>query len=424
MKSFVHSNAMSFLNEIAEEFPKAVSLAAGRPTDKFLSRLSPEILTQAMTSYGCFSPGLQHSASWMPGILQYGRTAGMIQELVAQQLKLDEGINATPNRVIVTAGCQEALFLCFTALCCEREDVVLVCNPTYIGATGAAYAGGIAVEPISSTRTDLCGGILESIEVLRRSGRRVAALYLIPTFDNPTGNVLEDSARRSILEICIRFRIIVIEDNPYGMFRYDGESSTTMAELDSAGCVIYLSTFSKTIAPALRVGAATLPETLFGDKSASRNLFLDLVQRKSVLTVNTSQITQAIVAGLLLEENCSLKKMIEPAIAWYKYNRDQMLTQLDKSFSGIEYYVNWNQPRGGFFLAMDLPCQFDVHDVHDCASQFGVIVMPMRFFSFDDSQNSRIRLSFSWAHPEQVIKGVARLADYISNRMGSERGRG
>jgi (S)-3,5-dihydroxyphenylglycine transaminase len=201
------------------------------------------------------------------------------------------------------------------------------------------------------------------------------------------------------------------------MFRYDGAPVRPMAALDDAGCVIYLSTFSKTIAPAVRIGAATLPETLFGDRSARKELWNNLVQRKSVLTLNTSQITQAIVGGLLLESNCSLRRWIEPALNLYRNNRDVMLGQLEHEIPSISGGIRWNQPSGGFFLTLDLPFQFGAEDVVDCATNYGVIVMPMSFFAFDDSQDQRVRLSFSAAEPQQIRVAISSLARYATSRI-------
>jgi (S)-3,5-dihydroxyphenylglycine transaminase len=414
------ATVMNFLNEVADEFPSAISLAAGRPTDQFFQRLNPAALLDAFIRYEHHAASNQDPLEIRPRLLQYGRTAGIITELVAQQLRADEGVAASSDRMVITSGCQEALALCLAALCPDPADVVLVCNPTYVGGTGAAHASRVDVFPIPNTSSSLIEGIEQSIRELEGGGRRARAVYLIPNFDNPTGRVLDESERREILAVCARRRIIVLEDNPYGMFRYDGQAVPPMAALDGAGCVIYLSTFSKTLSPAMRIGAATLPETLFGDKSASRALWNDLVQRKSFLTVNTSQIVQAIVGGFLLEQNGSLQEWIQPVSAWYRNNRDAMLSQLEEVFAPMSDSILWNRPSGGFFLFLDIPFQFDAKAVLDCATNYGVIVMPMSFFALDSSQDQRIRLSFSAVNPQQIRLGVTSLGRYVAMRMGCE----
>lgn len=414
------STGINFLNEVASEYPSAVSFAAGKPAEKFFEKLDPEGMTNSLMRYESYAAGERSSDHLRAKLLQYGRTAGIINELVAQQLSADEGIKTSPDRVIVTCGCQEALSLCFPALCPDRADVILVCNPTYIGATCAAQSNGVSIYPLPRGISDVAEGIEEAVRTLRRSGRNARAVYLIPDFDNPTGRVLTESERKAILRTCTRHRIIVLEDNPYGMFRYEGEAIPPMASLDQDGCVIYLSTFSKTLAPAVRVGAATLPEFIFGDQIASRNLIRAIVERKSFQTVNTSQITQAIVGGILLEQNCSLQQWIQPALRWYKTNRDTMLAQLQLAFDSMSSNVRWNHPAGGFFLSLHLPFRFDSQALCECATSYGVIVTPMEFFALDESQNRSVRLAFSGSDPEQIRTGIMSFAKYVERRVVRE----
>jgi (S)-3,5-dihydroxyphenylglycine transaminase len=410
-------SVMNFLNEVSSVFPSAISFAAGRPTERFFSRLSPEALLNMLKCYeGHASGGRDYETR--SRLLQYGRTAGIITDLVARQLQMDEGIPANADRVLITSGCQEAMALCLPALCPDPGDVVLVCNPTYIGVTGAANVSRVAVSALPNTVHDVAESIEAAVSQLQRTSRKARALYLIPDFDNPTGRVLDEVQRRDILAVCARHCIVILEDNAYGLFRYDGRGVPPMAALDKVGSVIYLSTFSKTLSPALRVGAASLPDTLFGDPAASRALWEDLVKRKSFLTVNTSQIAQAMVAGVLLDQNGSLRDWSQPALAWYRTNRDLMLSQLEAVFSPLSDDVRWNRPSGGFFLAVDLPFKFDANAVNECASQDNVIVMPMSFFALDDSQDQRIRLAFSVVEPQQIRTGVTALGRYVARRLG------
>lgn len=413
MSASPRSEVMNFLNEVAGRYPSAVSLAAGRPTDELFGQLTATALVEAMTRYAA-ADGVPFSA-----LLQYGRTAGLINALMAKQLRIDEGVPASAERLLVTAGCQEAMSLCLASLCAAPGDVALVCNPTYIGATGAANACGIAVHGLSDAEGDLAAAIERAVVMLRREGRHPRVLYLIPDFDNPTGLVLDRAQRIAVLEACTRHRIVVLEDNPYGMFRYDGEPVPPMAALDESGCVIYLSTYSKTLCPAVRVGSAVLPETLFGDRAARVALFDDLVARKSYLTVNTGQISQAIVGGQLLLHDCSLRAWIQPAATVYRDNRNALLAGLHAFLGGREG-IAWNRPEGGFFLTLDLPFRFDADAVAECANDEGVIVMPMAFFALDTSQDCRIRLAFSATDPAGIAKGVEALARYVTRRLARD----
>jgi (S)-3,5-dihydroxyphenylglycine transaminase len=135
---------MNFLNEVAGEYPTAISFAAGRPTDEFFGRLGPEQLQAALSGFAreiADSGGSRTFAT----LLQYGRTAGIINHLIAAQLRTDEHVPAEADRLLVTSGCQEALSLCIGALCPDVDDALLVCNPTYIGASGAAHANDVHV---------------------------------------------------------------------------------------------------------------------------------------------------------------------------------------------------------------------------------------------------------------------------------------
>lgn len=241
-------HVMNFLNEVSSLFPSAVSLASGRPNDRFLARLKPQVLLNSLAVYERHSAGGHGGGQVWSQLLQYGRTAGVISELVAQQVRSDERVPARADGVLITAGCQEALALCVPALCPEPSDVLLVCNPTYIGAIGAANVARVPITALCNSAPSIADAIEFAVPQLRRNGRRARAIYLIPDFDNPTGRVLDTAARRDILQVCARHRIVVLEDNPYGLFRYEGDAVPPMAALDEVGSVIYLSTFSKTSA--------------------------------------------------------------------------------------------------------------------------------------------------------------------------------
>jgi (S)-3,5-dihydroxyphenylglycine transaminase len=413
------ASVMNFLNEVASRYPSAISLAAGRPANELFDKLDHQALSRTFLRYeNHLAPELYKPSAGVC-LFQYGRTAGMINELIARQISLDEGVVAAPERIIVTAGCQEGLALCLPELCPEPADVVMVCNPTYIGVSGAANATRVGIFTLPGDGVDLAEEIEKAVLQLQGESRRARALYLIPDFDNPTGRVIDLAQRHAILEACSKHRIVILEDNPYGMFRYEGSTVPPLAALDQEGSVIYLSTYSKTVSPALRVGAVTLPETLFGDKAARKGLFESIVQRKSFITVNTSQISQAIIGGLLLEQGGSLREWVRPTLEVYRRNRDAMLTTLGGVFTPYSNAISWNRPEGGFFLCMELPFSFDARAVTECAEKYGVIVMPMSFFAFDHSQNNRIRLAFSAVDAGAIEAAIAALGSYISRKTSS-----
>lgn len=404
---------MNFLNEVAGDFPDAISLASGRPAEAFFD------LPRWLDSI----PLYQHQFALRRGLpyadagrllAQYGRTNGIINELIAEQLALDENVHGRSEHVVLSAGCQEALALCMLSLCEDKNDVVIARDPTYIGMTGVADLHGIEIVPLHSKDDGQLAAELQDVaETLRKQGKRARALYLIPEFDNPTGTVLSLEAREAVLGMCAEQRIAVLEDNPYGMFRYEGERLPTLYEIDRAGCVIYLFTYSKTLCPAVRVGGALVPDTLFGDADAARALVANLGERKSFLTVNTSQLNQALIGGMLLSQQGTLRELIAPQLEHYRRNRDLLLAALEKEFAGQQDAVRWNRPEGGFFLTMDLPFSFGQAEVLRCAREQHVIPMPLSFFSLSGTCQDSIRLAFSNVEPSLIGEGVARLGRFI-----------
>jgi (S)-3,5-dihydroxyphenylglycine transaminase len=403
---------MNFLNEVAGDFPNAISLASGRPAEAFFDldhwlKAIPLYRRELATRWGVTRADAGRR------LAQYGRTNGLINELVAMQLKQDEGVETSSEKIVISAGCQEALALCLLSLCREKNDVVLARDPTYIGMTGVADLHGIEIVPLYAQDDALADELRTVIERLRREGKRARVFYLIPEFDNPTGAVLSLLVRKELLDVCADQRVLVLEDNPYGLFRYEGERVPTMYTLDRTGSVIYLFTYSKTLCPAVRVGGAVIPDTLFGDAVAARALVAELGERKSFLTVNTSQLNQALIGGILLSENGTLNRLVSPQRDHYRRNRDLMLSALSDEFSGNESGIRWNRPQGGFFLIMDLPFRFGEEEVLHCARERQVIPMPLSFFSLSGICQQSIRLAFSNVESTHIAEGVARLGQFI-----------
>ena len=411
-------DVMNFLNEVAGRYPKAISFASGRPAEAFFdvqdyARRIPEFVRHLQAQRGT-----SFEASFNL-LAQYGNTNGLINGLIARQVLQDEGIACTPEQVLVTAGCQEAMDLCVTTLCRDPEDVLLVRSPTYIGITGIADLNRIELVPFSCAEGDgIASRLAEAIACAEHRGKRPRALYLVPDFDNPTGVVLSRAEREAVIGICAAKKIVVLEDNPYGMFRFEGEPQPRMASLDARGCVVYLGTSAKTLCPALRVGFAIVPPTLFGDAAAAKSLLDALSQAKSFVTVNTSQIAQAIVGGVLLAEGGSLARRIGPAIDFYRRNRDAMLQALEAAFEPADG-VRWNRPQGGFFLTVTLPFEFGQDEASRCAAEHGVLTMPLSFFALNREDDRRVRLAFSNSDPQRIREGVARFAGFVRGRLGS-----
>jgi (S)-3,5-dihydroxyphenylglycine transaminase len=179
---------------------------------------------------------------------------------------------------------------------------------------------------------------------------------------------------------------------------------------------VYLGTYSKTLCPAVRVGCAVVPDRLFGETAAARAFATALAERKSFLTVYTSQINQALVGGVLIAESGSLRKRLAPAVDYYRRNRDLLVQCLQEVFGGFGENCAWNVPEGGFFLTLRLPFRFGQDELIECAGRHGVIPMPMSYFSFDNSNDRLIRLAFSNISGDSIRDGIARFAGFVDQR--------
>ncbi|MFC7518453.1 PLP-dependent aminotransferase family protein [Herbaspirillum sp. GCM10030257] len=414
-------NVMNFLNEVAQNYPSAISFASGRPAEQFFNLEAWINRLPLFVEYFATQNGLSlETARNLIG--QYGRTNGIMCDLIARQLALDEGVSCKPAQIVVTAGCQEAMNLCVTRLCRHPDDIILSRSPAYIGITGIADLNGIPIAPfVVDDSTPPADALEQAIRNARYEGKRPRLLYLVPDFDNPTGTVLSRDARLQMIEVCARNGIVILEDNPYGMFRYNGKSVPTMFSLDTKACVVYLGTYSKTICPGLRVGFAVVPEGEMPGGQSGAGMLDALSQAKSFVTVNTSQIGQAIAGAILLSQACSLRDLIAPVIQHYRTNRNAMLDSLAFAFSAHKDMVSWNQPDGGFFLTLRLPFKFGREEAEICASEYGVLTMPLSFFALGEDGRNQVRLAFSNSEPEQIRTGIERLGRFVTARLHGRR---
>ncbi|WP_334186708.1 aminotransferase-like domain-containing protein [Noviherbaspirillum sp.] len=413
-------DVMNFLNEVAQNYPSAISFASGRPAEQFFDIEAWIGRIPLFVEHFARQHGLPNETA-RNLIGQYGRTNGIMCDLIARQLALDEGVSCHPRQIVVTTGCQEAMSLCITHLCRHPDDIILTRSPAYIGITGIADMNGIGIVPFASDDSKpLADALEEAIRNARSENKRPRAVYLVPDFDNPTGSVLSHLERQQIIEVCARHGVVILEDNPYGMFRYDGDVVPTMFALDTKGCVVYLGTYSKSICPGLRVGFAVVPEGEMSGGQSGAEMLDALSQAKSFATVNTSQIGQAIAGAILLSEAGSLRKLITPVIHHYRTNRDAMLHSLEDTFSGYEDDVTWNRPDGGFFLTVRLPFEFGRDEAEFCANEHGVLTMPLSFFALGDDGRDRVRLAFSNSDPERIREGIARFGAFVKMRSGRQ----
>lgn len=401
---------MDFLNEAVNRYPKAISFGPGRPSERLFDIPAALDGVDRWVAHSTVALGRPASEVWA-SLGQYGQTAGLIQDLVAQHLAIDAGIDVAPEAILITSGCQEAMVIVLLGLFEPATDTLLVSDPTYIGITGFARLVGIPVYPVPSSEDGLDPKDVEAaIRAVRQAGRRPRAIYDIPDFNNPLGTSMPLSSRSELLAIAHRHSVLVLEDNPYGTFAYEGFPAPTLKSLDSRGVVIYLGSFAKTLFPGLRIGY------LVADQKASgthETVATALAKVKSFTTINTPPLMQAIAGAALLAHHGSLAPTVAAKLPFYRANRDRMLQRLAENLGDMKPAVIWNRPAGGFFLRLRLPFDFGKEELHLCAREYGVIVCPMAFFGIAVGREQEVRLSFSCVDSAEIDEGVARLSRFV-----------
>lgn len=332
-------------------------------------------------------------------VLQYGATRGYrpLREAVVGLMK-DRDIAVESDIVVVTTGSQQGLDLIARVLL-DPGDVALLELPSYTGAITAFRNVGATLIGVRQQADGIDLDHLDwTVKDLRSSGRRVKFLYLVPNFQNPTGLLISLKKRREVLDWADRRDLLIVEDDPYRDIYFPdvtAEAETRPIAADSTGRVIYLSSFSKTLAPGLRVGWVTAPEPLAAKLELAK-------QAEDLCTGGLDQriAYEACRSGLLARHVPTLR-------AHYQRKRDAMVGALTRTLSKS---LSWSPPRGGFFLWVKFapPLRSDV--LLPVAQERGVIFVVGSAFFVDGSGQEFARLSFSAPSPDRIEEGVARLA--------------
>ncbi|MER7591603.1 PLP-dependent aminotransferase family protein [Micromonospora sp. NPDC127501] len=421
--------SMNFLNEVSERYPAAVSLAAGRPYEEFFD------LAAVHRHLDTFHRHLVDDLGHRPAqarrlLLQYGRTKGIVHHLIARNLAVDEGITVDPEDVVVTVGCQEAMFLVLRALRAGPADVLLAVAPTYVGLTGAARLVDLPVWQVAggSAGVDLAD-LAAQVHRARAAGLRPRACYLMPDFANPSGISIDTAHRQRLLDLAAQEDLLLLEDNPYGLFHSDdGPRPPTLKALDTGRRVVYLGSFAKTVLPGARVGYVVADQRVAGPGGRVGPLADHLAMIKSMVTVNTSPIAQAVIGGRLLEHGCSLVAANTRERSAYTRNLRHLVAglarrfpalpdQLDQTDQPDRPAVRWTVPAGGFFVVVTVPFPVDDALLDRSGRDYGVLWTPMAHFYDDTAPVHALRLSVSAVTPEQIDVGLDRLAALITDEV-------
>ncbi|MFE7588508.1 PLP-dependent aminotransferase family protein [Kitasatospora sp. NPDC057512] len=410
-------DAMTFLNEVTTRYPEAVSFAPGRPYEGFFE---PEDIPAYLETYLAHlaDRGLGRDAV-RTALFQYGPTKGLINELVARALANDEGLTVDPGAVVVTVGAQEGMLLTLRALCAGPDDVLLVSSPCYVGVTGAARLLDLTVRPVPEGPD---GGpdpaaVRAAARAVRAEGRRPRALYVVPDFANPSGTSMPVAARTGLLEAAAEEGVLVVEDNPYGFFSRTPGQRPTLKALDRRRQVVYLGSFAKTCFPGARLGYVVADQEVVGPDGRRSLLADELAKLKSMTTVNTPALSQAVIGGMLLTHDCRLRAANAPATAHYAAGMDTLLRELDRHFPASvrrRLGISWTRPDGGFFAVLTVPFVADEAAMERCARDHGVLWTPMAPFYPAGGGEHRLRLSVSSLTQAQIIDGVAKLAAFLT----------
>jgi (S)-3,5-dihydroxyphenylglycine transaminase len=393
---------MNFLNEAASRYPRALSLASGRPDVRAVREEMPWLL-DALQAPPC---DRQDDA-----LLQYGATAGIVCDVLADWIVDRTGASVDRDRVIVTTGCQEAMMIALLATCDPGTDALLVPTPTYLGILGAAMMAGIDVFTIGKPAAVDASAIERGVWSASRAGRIARALYLIPDHDNPTGESLGMHARASVMEAAARYGLVVFEDVAYREFGYDVATLPSLLSSDAAP-VVQLGTFSKIIVPSIRLGY--LATNRFPEAAA----FITACEAtKSFLTLNTATMTQLVLSHAIGAERTRLVEGVTAMRKRYRAKRDAVLDILGAG--GFEERgVTWNVPSGGFFLTLHLPFAFGDAEMQTCAERFGVICTPMRYFALSGEADREVRVAFSARTESELIAAMERFAAFLDSVLG------
>ncbi|HWH09884.1 MAG TPA: PLP-dependent aminotransferase family protein [Solirubrobacteraceae bacterium] len=386
----MRSSAMRDLMAITEH-PEVISLAGGLPDT---STFPPELFREVMG---------QVAERATARALQYGPTEGLAgaKDCVIEVMAA-EGMAVSRDEILITTGGQQVIDLVCKALI-DPGDVIIAEAPTYPGAvpTFCSYEAEVIQIEIDGDgmRVDR---LEETLATLAAAGRRPKFIYTIPTFQNPGGVTMSLARRRQLVEVARVQELLVLEDNPYGLLRYEGEPLPTLRFIDGGDLVIYLGTFSKILSPGLRLGWAVAPRPVL----AKMNL------GKQAADLCSSSTTQHFVAayfqtGGWLEYIAGLREL-------YRRRRDVMLDALSEHFPA---QARWTHPHGGLFIWVTLPDYIDTTDLLARALDEKVAFVPGAAAYIDGRGGSSMRLNFSGVSEELIREGVRRIGKTIAAQV-------
>jgi DNA-binding transcriptional MocR family regulator len=334
--------------------------------------------------------------------VQYGSSAGYLplREQIATRMKKVFHADCTAEQIFITSGSQQGLSL-LAQLFLNRGDVVLVESPTYLGAINAFQLCGPKFVEVP---TDEQGIIPEALEEILRTTERVKMMYVIPEFQNPTGVTWTMERRRAVMEIVNRYDFPVLEDNPYGELRYDGETMPALKSMDTKGNVIFLGSFSKILMPGLRVGwIVAEPEIL--EK-------LNLLKQNVDLQCSSYAQRQVSYFMKMFDLDAHVATLKE----LYRKRRTLLYNSIQKYFPAG---VTATYPEGGLFLWVTLPEGMDAKALAPKATERKVAYVPGTPFYPNGGHGNHLRLNFSTMQEDRIVEGIRILGQLLRDEIGA-----
>lgn len=335
--------------------------------------------------------------------LQYGITEGLpaLREQTFARLKEKFSIGRDFDNLIITSGGQQAIELS-TKVLVNEGDTVICEDPSFIGALNAirSYKPNLVGVPMDEEGIDVA-----RVEEILKTDDKVKLIYVIPTFQNPSGGVMSLARRKALLELAVCYNVMILEDNPYYELRFSGEHIPTIKSMDETGHVIYAGSYSKIISPGMRIGFCVAPE----------NLIQKIVVAKQVSDVHTNQFFMMLVSEYL--RRCDIDAHIRGICELYGHKAELMYSELLKHNKG---YFEVKKPEGGLFMWLKMP-KGNGAELAKLAAARGVAVVPGSAFLADESAVSPcIRLNYSLPSDEDIVRGIAILcevaAEYLSDK--------
>jgi 2-aminoadipate transaminase len=387
----MRSSAMRDLMAITAR-PEVISLAGGLPDT---STFPPETFAAQMTRIA------QESAA---EALQYGPTEGFAETKAAVRRVMEaEGMSPDTDDIIITTGGQQALDLIAKTLV-DPGDVIVCEAPTYPGAVPVFCSYEAETHQIPMDDDGMRVDELESLmDRLDAAGRKPKFIYSVPSFQNPAGVTLSLDRRRRLVDLARRREVLVVEDNPYGLLRYEGEPQVPLYQLDGGDYVIYVGTLSKILSPGIRLGWAVAPPPIM-EKIALGKQATDLC---------TSTLTQYFALEYFAEGRW--REYVDSLCQIYRARRDAMLEALERHFPP---QATWTRPAGGLFVWATLPGYIDTSDLLAKALRENVAFVPGAAAYVDGRQGSNsMRLNFSGSNEDEIREGIRRIGAVVGEQV-------